>query len=315
MADLCGLVEASAGRPGAARRPCCRRSVGQRHAARRARRPERLCGLGVDAFQRRHRWLGFLLAVIYEFADDQGGCLAALVTYYGFLSLVPAGAPAGDDRSASRCRAIPPCRRSCSTRRWRSSRSSAARCATASGQPSGSGTGLAVGIAASTGYGSLGAAQATRTRSAACGSVPPATCGPIRSCRGCAACVLVVGDRGRACWLTTGLSAVTTGPDAAAAPRSEAACGWPRSRWRSSRTIGVFLLAFRGLDRALRCRRGTCACGAIVAAIGWQVVQLLGTYLVTHALKGTRESYGVFGLVLGPQRMDLRARAGHRDRR
>jgi uncharacterized BrkB/YihY/UPF0761 family membrane protein len=39
--------------------------------------------------------------------------------------------------------------------------------------------------------------------------------------------------------------------------------------------------------------------GAIVAGIGWQVVQLLGTYFVSHALKGSREAYGVFGLVLG----------------
>jgi membrane protein len=43
----------------------------------------------VDAYQRRHRWLGFSLAVIYKFGDDQGLYLAALITYYGFLSLFP----------------------------------------------------------------------------------------------------------------------------------------------------------------------------------------------------------------------------------
>ncbi len=43
----------------------------------------------VDAYQRTHRWLGFPLAVIYKFADDQGPYLAALITYYGFLSLFP----------------------------------------------------------------------------------------------------------------------------------------------------------------------------------------------------------------------------------
>jgi hypothetical protein len=31
----------------------------------------------------------------------------------------------------------------------------------------------------------------------------------------------------------------------------------------------------------------------------WQVVHTLGTYFVTHALKGTQEAYGEFGLVLG----------------
>ena len=43
----------------------------------------------LDGYQRRHRWVGFPLAVIYKFADDQGPYLAALITYYGFLSLFP----------------------------------------------------------------------------------------------------------------------------------------------------------------------------------------------------------------------------------
>jgi membrane protein len=43
----------------------------------------------LDAFQQRHRWAGFPLAVVYKFGDDQGGYLAALITYYGFLSVFP----------------------------------------------------------------------------------------------------------------------------------------------------------------------------------------------------------------------------------
>src|SRR3954465_9472329 len=43
-----------------------------------------------DAFQQRHRWVGMPLAVGYKYADDQGGFLAALITYYGFVSLFPA---------------------------------------------------------------------------------------------------------------------------------------------------------------------------------------------------------------------------------
>jgi hypothetical protein len=30
-----------------------------------------------DAYQRRHRWAGLPLAVLYKFADDQGSYLAA----------------------------------------------------------------------------------------------------------------------------------------------------------------------------------------------------------------------------------------------
>src|SRR5437588_1065395 len=43
----------------------------------------------LDDYQRRHRWLAVPIAVVYKFSDDQGGYLAALITYYGFLSLFP----------------------------------------------------------------------------------------------------------------------------------------------------------------------------------------------------------------------------------
>ncbi|WP_037855165.1 YihY/virulence factor BrkB family protein [Streptomyces sp. NRRL S-340] len=43
----------------------------------------------VDSYQRRHRWAGLPLAVVYKFYDDQAAYLAALLTYYGFLALFP----------------------------------------------------------------------------------------------------------------------------------------------------------------------------------------------------------------------------------
>jgi membrane protein len=42
-----------------------------------------------DRFQQRHRWLGFPLAVLVKYADDQGGYLAATITYYGFFAIFP----------------------------------------------------------------------------------------------------------------------------------------------------------------------------------------------------------------------------------
>src|SRR5207248_10978069 len=42
-----------------------------------------------DHFQQRHRWLGFPLAVLQKYADDQGGYLAATITYYAFFSIFP----------------------------------------------------------------------------------------------------------------------------------------------------------------------------------------------------------------------------------
>lgn len=43
----------------------------------------------LDAFQRRHRFAGFPFAVIKKYGDDESGYQAALITYYGFLSLFP----------------------------------------------------------------------------------------------------------------------------------------------------------------------------------------------------------------------------------
>ena len=42
-----------------------------------------------DSLQRRWRVVGFLWAVQKKYSDDRGGYLAALVTYYGFLSVFP----------------------------------------------------------------------------------------------------------------------------------------------------------------------------------------------------------------------------------
>src|SRR6478672_5820297 len=42
-----------------------------------------------DALQRRHSVLGFPYAVVKKYGDDAGGREAALITYYGFLSIFP----------------------------------------------------------------------------------------------------------------------------------------------------------------------------------------------------------------------------------
>src|SRR6478672_6589731 len=42
-----------------------------------------------DRLQRRHGVLGFPYAVVKKYSDDAGGRQAALITYYGFLSIFP----------------------------------------------------------------------------------------------------------------------------------------------------------------------------------------------------------------------------------
>lgn len=43
----------------------------------------------VDRFQRRHPVVGFPLAVVYKYFDDQGPYLAAIVSYYAFIAVFP----------------------------------------------------------------------------------------------------------------------------------------------------------------------------------------------------------------------------------
>jgi uncharacterized BrkB/YihY/UPF0761 family membrane protein len=43
----------------------------------------------LDAWQRRRRGVGIPIAVVYKFFDDQGGYLAAVITYYAFIAIFP----------------------------------------------------------------------------------------------------------------------------------------------------------------------------------------------------------------------------------
>lgn len=43
----------------------------------------------LDLVQQRHIATAFLFAILKKFGDDNGGTLAALMTYYGFLSIFP----------------------------------------------------------------------------------------------------------------------------------------------------------------------------------------------------------------------------------
>jgi len=247
----------------------------------------------LDGFQRRHRWAGFPLAVAYKFVDDQGGYLAALITYYGFLSLFPLllllvtvlgfvlhGDPHLQAKLLNSALAQFPVigsqlRENVHAR-------------------SGSGLALVVGIV-TTLYGCLGAAQATQNALNRAWAVPRnVRPNPIKSRL---RSLLLVGVLGLGVLVTTGLSGLTTGAGAFGAT----VAGGLRVGaivLAVLANIALFMLAFRVLTapevptRHLRL-------GAVVAGIGWEIGQLAGTYFVTHALKGTREAYGVFGLVLG----------------
>ena len=43
----------------------------------------------IDAYQRKHAILGFPIAVVYKYFDDQGPYLAAIIAYYAFIAIFP----------------------------------------------------------------------------------------------------------------------------------------------------------------------------------------------------------------------------------
>ena len=244
----------------------------------------------LDAYQRRHRWLSFPLAVVYKFADDQGPYLTALITYYGFLSLFPLllllvtilGFVLQDDpqlqaKLINSTLAELPIIGSQLRENVQSLK--------------GSGLGLAIGILVAI-YGSLGAAGATQNAFNRAWAVPRNERPNPIALRVRSLLLLLV--LGVGVLVTTTLSGLTTGGGAFGAT-VDAWLGIPLATLAN---VGLFMLAFRVLT-AKEIPTRHLITGAVVAGVGWQLVQILGTYFVTHVLRGAPEAYGAFGLVLG----------------
>ncbi len=62
--------------------------------------------------------------------------------------------------------------------------------------------------------------------------------------------------------------------------------------------VGLFALAFRVLT-ARDVTWGEVWPGAVIAAVGWEVLQAIGGAFVSHQLKGMSQTYGLFAIVIG----------------
>jgi membrane protein len=247
----------------------------------------------VDRYQRRHRWLGLPLAVIYKFGDDQGAYLTALITYYGFLSLFPlllllvtilgfvlqhdphlqaelvgstlAELPIVGSQLGRNVHAL-----------------------------KGSTLGVAVGVIGTL-YGCLGAAGALQNAFNRVWAVPRnRRPNPILTRVRGLLLLLVLGAGVLATTVISGL-ATSSGEFGATVGTVLAVASIPLG---TIANIALFMLTFRVLT-AREVRTRDLRTGAVIAAVGWQALQLLGTYLVAHLLKGSPTAYGAFGLVLG----------------
>jgi inner membrane protein YhjD len=247
----------------------------------------------LDRYQRDHRWLGLPIAVVYKFFDDQGGYLAALVTYYAFLSLFPLllllvtvlGFLLAADPSLQQ-------------RVLDSALSQFPVIGTQLGENvkslQGNRFALVAGVLTSL-YGGLGVAQAAQAAMNRVWAVPRnARPDPVRARLRSLLALVVFGGGVLA---TTAVTALTTSagsllPDLGAGGRV------------LSTVVAValnsllFVVMFRVLTAPhvpVRQLRG----GAVGAAVVWQLLELGGTFLVSHRLQGASATYGLFGIVLG----------------
>jgi len=242
----------------------------------------------LDGLQRRHPGAGFPIAVLYKYFDDHGGYLAALITYYGFLSLFPllllastvlglilAGDP-GAQQSVLH--------------------SALSQFPVIGGQlqqPEHLGGGLAGLLIGGLGalYGGLGVALAVQNAMNTAWAVPKnSRPNPLKS-RGRG--VLLLATVGLAVLASTVLSALGGG----AGPYGVGLRAFVLVV-SVGLNAGAFVLGFRlATARPLTVRE--VAPGAVAAAVSWQLLQSFGATYVQHVVKSASATNSVFALVLG----------------
>ena len=246
----------------------------------------------LDGYQRRHRWVGFPIAVIYKFFEDQGPYLAALITFYGFLSLFPLlllltsllGFLLQDDSELQQ-------------RILDSTLSQFPIIGDQLNDPQslhGSGTAVVIGALVAL-YGALGVAQALQNAMNVAWAVPRnSRPNPVKARL---RSLLLIGTAGIAVLATTILSALGGGAGA-----NGAVFTGPVAAVVSVVAVvlnaAIFVLAFR-IATASKLSVRDVAPGAVVAAVIWQVLQLFGTAYVANVVKDANTTYGVFAVVLG----------------
>jgi membrane protein len=248
----------------------------------------------IDRFQRRHTAVGYPLAVVYKFFDDQGNYLTAMITYYAFVSLFPLllllisvlGFALHNDPDLQN-RVL----------------DSALSRLPVIGQQIGDnvqslrGNTVAIVIGALGGlYGSLGVVQAAQNAFNKVWAVPRNSRPNPVMARVLSLSMLVALGIGLV--VSTALSALS-----AVAGRiggSELGIGLRALLALAAVVLNVALLAFAfrlltaqsvGTRRVLP--------GAVAAAVMWQLLQILGTYYFGHTLRNSTATYGLFGVVLG----------------
>ncbi len=263
-------------------------TLAPRGRAEREEPPRRLTAR-LDRFQRRHKRAAFPLAVVYKYADDFGGYLAAVLAFYAFLSLFPLLLLASSILGLAL--------RGDAHLQHSILQSALGQFPVIGGQLhqpgrfGGGTTGIVVGIVGAV-YGSLGSAQALQYAMNTAWAVPRNNRPNPFKAR--ARSLVLVAATGVALLATTGLAAIGT--------TDVGSFGWALRVVTIIAAFGinvaVFLLTFRvATTRDLTIR--DVMPGALILATLWQLLQSFGATYVNHVVRNASETNGVFALVLG----------------
>jgi membrane protein len=244
---------------------------------------------GPDRFQRRHAWLGFPLAVIYKFFDDFGTYLAAILTYYAFVSLFPLLLIASTVLSV-----VLRGDQHVQTELLSGALKSFPVVGSELDKPdhlSGGPAGVTISIIASV-YGALGVTQAFQYASNTMWAVPRNTRPNPLHARGRSLVLLAV--IGLGILATTTLSILSSGGVGALGTTLR----YLAIAAAVIINIAVAIFAFR-FAPARRLSIRDVLPGAIGAAVTWQLLQSFGVVYVQHVVKHASASNQVFAIVLG----------------
>jgi YihY family inner membrane protein len=240
-----------------------------------------------DKQQQQRAWIAFPYAVMKKFGDDQAGNLAALIAYYGFLSLFPLmlvlvtllglllrNNPELQDAIRTSALANFPVLGEQISNNVHSLR--------------GSGLALGIGLALSL-WAGLGVMKALQTAMNAVWNVP------YRHRPNFWVSLL------RAIIMLLVLGVITIASAAAGSVgggSDNLLLGIFGIAMSVVLNLVLFLLAFRILTTE-DVTWGDVLPGALVAALAWTTLQAIGGYIVSHQLQGASDTYGTFAIVIG----------------
>jgi membrane protein len=243
-----------------------------------------------DRFQQAHKLIGFPYAVIKKYGDDNGGYQAALLTYYGFLSLFPLLLVATSVLQII-LHSHPNLRADFISHATQYFPVLGEQLQTNVHSVHGAGIALAIGILLTL-WGAKGVADVFQYSLNHIWHVPRINRPGFP--RGALKSIAVIFIGGIGLVAASLLSGLAAGLNHTLAFRLIA------SLISIGVLYGVFWTIFKiGLAGAARISHGALFRSALTAAIGVQILQIFGGYLVTHELGKLKHLYGTFAATLG----------------